>query len=457
MKHKTTFRQKLILTVLSVLFTLILIETGMRLTGFFISSYQFIKNRQALKETGAYRILCIGESTTFSGVPEHSYPFQLENILNQRNLGVKFRVINEGILGVDSGIILANLKDNLNEYAPDIVVTMIGVNDGKNDRSGDTGVLKNDGPVNSVVKKTKVFKLINHIWLHANSKYTKEKNERDYSRLDPALASLMRQAYKHIDKFEFKEAEQILFKAMAVDPNHSSIYSSLGGIYAYNAQMDLAIQYLKKAIVLDPKNEEAYSQLSMRYFYAQQYSSAIETILEMIKNIPDSDEAYEKLAQIYFKQKEYGKLEEVLKIADEKFPDSLIFNKLWASYYLMNGKIQESESRFAKAARLEEKYLSPLTIENYRRIKESVLERGIKLVSVQYPLRKLEPLKKMLGEEGGVVFVDNEKIFKDAVKNESYEQYFVDNFAGDFGHLSTYGNKLIAENIAEEIITNFFN
>jgi len=456
MKHKTIFRQKLILTVLSVLFTLILIEAGMRLTGFFIASYQSIRNLQALKEKGSYRILCIGESTTFSGSLEHSYPLELEKILNQRIKGVKFRVINEGLVGIDSNIILDNLKDNLNKYTPDIVVTMIGINDGIIDRPGEDGISKNDGPVLSLVKKAKVFKLIDYIWLHASSKYKEEKNERDFSHMDPALASLMEQAYEHMDNFEYKEAEQILFKAMAVDPNHSPIYSSLGGIYAYNAQMELAIKYLNKAIELDPKNEEAYSQLSVRYYYAQQYYLAVETNLEMIKNIPDSDAAYEKLAQIYFKQKEYGKLEEVLKIADEKYPDSLIFSKLWASYYLMNGKIPESESRFDKAANLEEKYLSPLTIVNYRRIKEIVLERGIKLVSVQYPLRKLESLKNILREEGGVVFVDNERTFKEAVKNESYEQYFVDNFAGDFGHFSTYGNKLIAENIADAIIINFF-
>ncbi|MGE0268520.1 MAG: tetratricopeptide repeat protein [Candidatus Omnitrophota bacterium] len=456
MKDKTTGKQKIILIAVGFIMTVIFVETGMRLSGFVFKYYQSYKNHQALKETGAYRILCIGESTTFSGTLEHSYPYQLEKILNQKNLGIKFRVINEGILGVTSGIILSNLKENLSKYAPDMVITMIGINDGRNDVTEEVLGNDKDNWFILAVKRLKVYRLLNHIRLHAQSRNSEKEEDYVLSHEDPRMTKLMEQVYDYMDRLEFDEAELVLKKAMKIDPDYSPIYSNLGGIYSYYAEMDLAVSYLKRAIELDPKNEEAYSLLSMRYFYAMKYSLAEETVLAMIQNIPDSDEAYEKLAQIYFKQKEYDKLEQVLQKADEKFPDSYIFSKMWASYYLIQGKVKEAEEKFIKAADLDAQYLSPLTVDNYRQIKEIVLSRGIKLVSVQYPMRKLDPLVKMLGKDRNVVFVDNEKIFKDALSQKPYEQYFVDNFAGDFGHLSTDGIKLIAGNIADVITQSFF-
>ena len=72
-------------------------------------------------------------------------------------------------------------------------------------------------------------------------------------------------------------------------------------------------------------------------------------------------------------------------------------------------------------------------------------------------MRNIEPLKKILqGNEEGVIFVDNEKIFRDALKKASYREYFSDTFGGDFGHCTPKGNKLLAENIANVILKEVF-
>jgi len=79
-------------------------------------------------------------------------------------------------------------------------------------------------------------------------------------------------------------------------------------------------------------------------------------------------------------------------------------------------------------------------------------------VCVQYPLRSVNPLKKIFkGFTQGVIFVDNEKIFKDAVAQEGYEAYFSDKFAGDFGHCTKKGNRLLAQNIANAIVKGISN
>ena len=52
--------------------------------------------------------------------------------------------------------------------------------------------------------------------------------------------------------------------------------------------------------------------------------------------------------------------------------------------------------------------------------------------------------------------MDNEKVFKQALRKASYDEYFRDNFAGDFGHCTPNGNRLLAENIADTILKKVF-
>ena len=95
-----------------------------------------------------------------------------------------------------------------------------------------------------------------------------------------------------------------------------------------------------------------------------------------------------------------------------------------------------------------------LTIDNYRKVKAILDNRGVRLVCVQDPLRSVEPLKRVFAGEPGVIFVDNESSFKEAVARESQRQYFRDMFAGDFGHCTEKGNFLLANHVSEVILEN---
>ena len=48
--------------------------------------------------------------------------------------------------------------------------------------------------------------------------------------------------------------------------------------------------------------------------------------------------------------------------------------------------------------------------------------------------------------------MDNEQSFKEALAKGRYEDYFVDRFAGDFGHCTPEGNNLLASAVAEAVI-----
>ena len=75
---------------------------------------------------------------------------------------------------------------------------------------------------------------------------------------------------------------------------------------------------------------------------------------------------------------------------------------------------------------------------------------------MQYPLRNLETLRLLFNDRSNIIFVDNELTFKEALKKGNYKDYFTDMFAGDFGHCSPLGNRLIAQNAARVIIKEYF-
>jgi len=112
--------------------------------------------------------------------------------------------------------------------------------------------------------------------------------------------------------------------------------------------------------------------------------------------------------------------------------------------YLSNKKIEYIPS--------EEIYQNPAVKSNFNRIKKVLDKQGIKLVMMQYPLRDVEPLKKVFDSEEGIIFVDNELIFQNAMEHKDYKEYFMDNFGGDFGHCTQKGNHMIAENIADTLL-----
>ncbi len=66
-------------------------------------------------------------------------------------------------------------------------------------------------------------------------------------------------------------------------------------------------------------------------------------------------------------------------------------------------------------------------------------------------MRPVEQLQIVLENYSEVYFVNNEKIFKEAFKTQKISDIFKDLFAGDFGHCTDLGNKMIANNLAETI------
>jgi len=104
-KPKVNFKTKITLIIFGVFLFLILLEAGLRLGGFILLSIQEYRNLQSIKQKGTYRIMCLGESTT-----QGQYPQFLEQVLNQRNIGVRFSVVDKGIAGTNTPAILSQVE-----------------------------------------------------------------------------------------------------------------------------------------------------------------------------------------------------------------------------------------------------------------------------------------------------------------------------------------------------------
>jgi hypothetical protein len=86
---------------------------------------------QPVKPEGVFRVICLGESSTFGfrDSDTGTYPFQLEQLFRQHPEGAKVEVINAGFPYYNSGSILALLREELLDYHPDLLTLYSAYND----------------------------------------------------------------------------------------------------------------------------------------------------------------------------------------------------------------------------------------------------------------------------------------------------------------------------------------
>ena len=110
-----------VLIVFWIVLPLLVLEVGVRIIGGLFLTIQGIQNRQDLFRRDNYRILCLGDSLT-----RRQWPQPLEKELNKKDIGIKFKVIDEGRPGCLSSWILFKLESHITEYNPDMVIIMTG-------------------------------------------------------------------------------------------------------------------------------------------------------------------------------------------------------------------------------------------------------------------------------------------------------------------------------------------
>lgn len=422
-------KQKIFLIISGILFSILLVEGGLRLGGYIYLKYQESRNTRSIRQNGEYRILCLGESTTASGGRD-SYPSQLETVLNSGSPGIRFSVINKGKPGTKTADILANLPGYLDDYSPNMVITMMGINDIGNiiPYSEDS-----DNPFTGFLKSSRFRKLIVMLSSHLKARFRKipelvdsrtlrisEEDDRIVSDTPDTdeFTGHIKLGDSYYKKKDYDTARKYYEKSLKIDPGDYMINIKLGLANGYAGRYEDVERYFLKARDINPKKIDAYIGLGRYYIYKKMYQQAESVYHEALKYNPMSERLYGIIAILYKKQ----------------------------------AKHDLAETYFGKANAIRSHTFNPVTRDNYSKLVNIVLERGITQVAMQYPVRSIIPLKKMLGNNTGIIYVDNEKVFKDSISHGNYDEYFTDKFGGDFGHCTARGNMLIAANIANTVL-----
>jgi len=278
-----------------LLFCIVVLELGLRIGGFVFLSLQEYRNRIAIQKKGAYRIMCLGESTTALG-GNNSYPNQLEEILNKRDIGIKFSVINKGVPGGNSVGILSELEHNLNKYNPDMVITMMGINDGRD------AITYEYIPIRKItlfLRSFRIYKLAKLLMEVRNVNINKGKE-------------IYSEEYEEQSE-EFGVQEEMLKKDIEVNPASDQAYVDLGICCQEDGDHAKAEGMFKKAIEINPESDRAYVALGFSYIIRQESNKAEEVFKKAIEVNPGGYDTYIALGDCYLGQEKYDEAEGVLK------------------------------------------------------------------------------------------------------------------------------------------------
>jgi len=469
--HKTALKQKIILVIFGLVLSMVIIEIGLRVAGFVYLSLIEQRNKISLKK-GVYRIMCLGDSTTALGGKD-SYPSQLEKFLNNSIPSRHFVVINKGIPGTDTSTIVSELRYNLDIYKPDMVITMMGINSDacKSPFKTDTVFF-----IKKFIKSLRMYKLgelllarmrerqvLSEKYLECARGYLDLEHYPEAKKMLEKAGSLspknalayVRWGYYYYKQNDNTQSLAMLQRAEELAGDSKKVYGELGWCYSEMKKYAEAEAMFKKAIALAPKDQDVYCDAAQFYLCISRYAEAEAMFKKVITIAPQNEQGYVELGWYYFERNMFAQAGEMLKKALRITGERLDIYRDLGYFKQVQGMHEEAKEYFNKARPFID-YARTIIARNYRILKDIVLGRGIKLVCVQYPMRPLVELKNLFVSSEGITFVDNEKIFKDALRACRYEDYFEDRFGGDFGHCTPKGNSLLANNIAEVILKKHF-
>jgi len=316
----TSLKQKLLLNFFGLFLTVILLEIGLRLAGGLVFFLQERHNHLSFKQN-EYRILCLGESTTALG-GEDSYPSQLEELLNTPNQPTHYTVINEGIISTTTEYILSHLERNLDQYKPQLVILMMGINDKAYLHHSYKALWWEN--VKSYLKDFRVYKLINLIAEHishrmgeinasARSQDHPSKVENNNQQTEDFLKLLIAesiQSYQQhaLAKAHYLEIKQTLQAEQENQYAHQSIIQAslacveLSRRYRLKGLLDKARHILENATSLNPNSPDIFAEWGKLSLALNNSTEAIKYFQAALSQDPKNNDVLLGLAHAYHEE-----------------------------------------------------------------------------------------------------------------------------------------------------------
>lgn len=411
-------RRVLALIVIFLLLTLIGAEAYLRAS----SSISFsIKARAVLGKLGfnnEYRILALGEADFTQ--PPTSWPEQLEKVLNEKNLGVKFTVINENN-GYTSTALISALKEKIEKYKPEVIIAMMGIYDPYNphlptpeDPPSYFGNQENEPEpslklipvVKRLLSKAKLRVYANHksdrefieiaeeyisqgkydeahwtlqravivIETHGEGEYLRVaellrrlgKTEEAHKLLDMAIAKgatdstvFFTKGLLYLDSGELDKAAEMYRKAIELNPKDPYVYVELGKIHRLQKNYPEAEKWIKKALDIDRKNSHATFWLGAVYREMERFKESERWLRKLIEFEDVEVREHVEKARQFGEEGKVSEAENLYKSALEKSPkDGRIYLELGYLYQKSNRK-DEAQEMFKKATALDQDLTKP--------------------------------------------------------------------------------------------------
>ena len=280
-KGRRVWMRRAVVTLLGVLFALVLLELTLRVSGAIFTGQQDARNIEAMENLEGHVILCVGESTTAMG-GEDSYPSQLQDVLDERGGDERFTVVNEGIPGTDTSVIVSQLTNNLDRYGAEVVVAMMGANDVPGGAIPHLGVpvAGQTGPLDSL----RTVRLVRQLLYEAGGEEARGTHPSGHGGKPkdgprgggPRYTALMDEARDLTRNYRYAEAEELLQEAVEFDPGQLSGYIELGRLYETLARYDEAEGVLKAGVQVCPQCSDPLIELARHYERQEDAEPAIE-------------------------------------------------------------------------------------------------------------------------------------------------------------------------------------
>ncbi len=244
-----------------------------------------------------------------------------------------------------------------------------------------------------------------------------------------------------------ERAESIIKSGIKAAPHEPSLYTALGDLYRERGDYRKAEFLLKQAISANPSNPGFYVELVNLYFAMGEDSKAGALCETAMQAYPDNPWIFLELGKAYMLRGDGRNAELILLRGQKSVGANPAISGLLSMLSIAMGHKDTGAGRHPLS-------YPPLgTIRNYQKLRDRVLASGAKLICVQYPMRDVKILEEILGTDKGIVYVDNKSDFETALRENKVTDVFLDLFAGDFGHCTPLGNSIIADNVAEAILT----
>nr|BDT28954.1 GDSL-type esterase/lipase family protein [Bacteriovorax sp. HI3] len=388
---------------------ILILEILLQLTAFAVQSWNEQSKKSANTSAGTFNILCLGESTTGLG-GESSYPKILEKKLAIKSNSNLFKVINAGMPSKDTNDILEQADSLIDKNNPSLGILMVGINDYWN--LPDREMKWWERSLEWMSEYSRIAKIIRLTIINL-------KTESPAPISQDVFISTCNQGPKYSTP-EY-QSQRKLESLVEKKITNYDIYLNLAEIYRKKNQIQKGIEILNLGV----------ARLNTQGYCPDSYKLQEKVIEYYEKDLKNSQKALEQIEE-YLNQRMISYFRfELVNIRKE------IRNKLG---------MPPAEAKVLT-------YWENMTFKrNLQYLVRKFQARGIPVIVMQYPLMPVAPLKRILLNDSGVIFVENINNFEEVLHKKTYNEVFTDNFAHVFGHMTSLGAQTMAENLVPVIL-----